>query len=42
MSAESFCCLPCGPIPPAGRLFAGRQPKRPPTRAGLAEDQRVS
>jgi hypothetical protein len=31
-----------GLVPPAGRFVAARQPEPPPTRAGLADDDRVS
>ncbi|HRO88191.1 MAG TPA: hypothetical protein PLH21_09220 [Chiayiivirga sp.] len=31
-----------GLIPPLGRFIGARKPEPPPTRAGLAEDERVS
>jgi hypothetical protein len=31
-----------GLIPPVGRFLAERRPEPPPTRAGMAEDERVS
>jgi hypothetical protein len=31
-----------GLVPPLGRYIAARKPEPPPTRAGMAEDERVS